>query len=137
MRLNIINHRGVDMNRIKELRMAKGETQDELAKAIGKKYNQIISYYEVGDRAPSLKTWFKLAKHFNVSLDYLTGFVEENSLTPKKIKMTRINLVLTQREFGQLFNPEADKSIVSRWELGKTIPNPERTKIISNLNEGK
>ena len=58
--------------RLKELRIAKGMTQNELAKVIG--YSS-LSYarYEKGEREPDISTLCKLADYFNVSVDYLLG----------------------------------------------------------------
>ena len=58
--------------RLKELQIAKGMTQNELAKVIG--YSS-LSYarYEKGEREPDISTLCKLADYFNVSVDYLRG----------------------------------------------------------------
>lgn len=66
--------------RLKELRKAKGMTQNEVAKVIG--YSS-LSYarYEKGEREPDINTLCKLADYFEVSVDYLIGrTVQENSL---------------------------------------------------------
>ena len=66
--------------RLKELRMAKGMTQSEVAKVIG--YSS-LSYarYEKGEREPDINTLCKLADYFEVSVDYLIGrTVQENFL---------------------------------------------------------
>lgn len=64
------------MNRIKELRMAKVKTLDGIAAETGIKRGT-FNNYENGKTEPNLNTWFKLARYFNVSLDYLTGFSNE------------------------------------------------------------
>ncbi len=58
--------------RLKELRIAKGLTQSEVAKVIG--YSS-LSYarYEKGEREPDISTLCKLADYFEVSVDYLLG----------------------------------------------------------------
>lgn len=50
----------------------------------------------------------------------------------KRIKSIRTKNGLTLEEFGLIFDPPASKSIVSRWESGKSLPSPERIKIISD-----
>lgn len=60
------------MNRLKELRKAKGLTQTQLANELGIPVNT-YSNYERGDREPKLATWQKLADYFDVSVDYLIG----------------------------------------------------------------
>ena len=58
--------------RIKELRLSRGLTQKQLAELIGLQ-NTMLSFYEVGDRYPSLEILIKLARTFNVTTDYLLG----------------------------------------------------------------
>ena len=62
--------------RLKELRIAKGMTQSEVAKVIG--YSS-LSYarYEKGEREPDVSTLCKLADYFEVSVDYLIGRTEQ------------------------------------------------------------
>ena len=58
--------------RLKELRLAHGETQKELANAI-EVGRTTISEYESGKIVPKQEGLLRLANHFNVSVDYLTG----------------------------------------------------------------
>lgn len=51
----------------------------------------------------------------------------------KRIKALRTQKGLTMEKFGELFEPPASKSIVSRWERGKTLPSSERIKKISDI----
>ena len=62
------------MNRIKELRQKNKLSQIELANKI-KASNQAISAYENGTREPKEPTWQALANFFNVSVDYLKGYM--------------------------------------------------------------
>lgn len=62
------------MNRIKELRQKNKLSQIELANKI-KASNQAISAYENGSREPKEPTWQALANFFNVSVDYLKGYM--------------------------------------------------------------
>lgn len=50
----------------------------------------------------------------------------------KRIRSLRNKNGLTLEEFGQIFDPPASKSIVSRWESGKSIPSSNRIKEISD-----
>lgn len=50
-----------------------------------------------------------------------------------RIKQIRLEKGLTLEEFGKLVD-NASKSIVSKWERGKTIPNNKRLKIIAELS---
>ena len=58
--------------RLKELRLANGLTQKELAKSI-EVGRTTISEYESGKIVPKQEGLLKLANYFNVSVDYLTG----------------------------------------------------------------
>ena len=58
--------------RLKELRLEKGETQKDLANAI-EVGRTTISEYESGKIVPKQEGLLRIANHFNVSVDYLTG----------------------------------------------------------------
>ena len=60
-------------NRIKELRLKAGLTQDQLAKEVGLS-EQAISFYELKQRNPKIDKWEALANYFNVSIPYLQGY---------------------------------------------------------------
>ncbi|WP_270229142.1 helix-turn-helix domain-containing protein [Lactobacillus paragasseri] len=60
------------MNRIKELRQAKGLSLRDMSENINMSYIT-ISQYERGKREPKLETWQKLADFFGVSVPYLQG----------------------------------------------------------------
>lgn len=56
---------------LKQLRINKGETQEDVAKALGVS-TATIGNYELGIRIPKDdKMWMQLAKFFDVSVDYL------------------------------------------------------------------
>ena len=58
--------------RLKELRLANCETQKDLANAI-EVGRTTISEYESGKIVPKQEGLLRIANHFNVSVDYLTG----------------------------------------------------------------
>ena len=60
------------MTRIKELRIAKGVTQEELAKVLNVK-KAAISKYENGRVDPSINVLKLAAKYFDVPVDYIIG----------------------------------------------------------------
>ena len=68
--------------RLKELRLAHGETQRDLAIAI-EVGRTTISEYESGKIVPKQEGLLRIANHFNVSVDYLTG-VSDNPATRKQ-----------------------------------------------------
>ena len=52
-----------------------------------------------------------------------------------RIKNIRLSLSLTMEEFGKLFDEPAAQSIISRWEVGKSVPNANRLKKIAELGD--
>ena len=64
--------------RLKELRLNAGLTQKDLAKAIDVG-RTTISEYESGKIVPKQEGLLKIANHFNVSVDYLTGVSNERA----------------------------------------------------------
>ncbi len=58
--------------RLMRLRKAKNWSQDKLAKEIDSS-RVMIGNYERGDNSPSVEVIIKLARIFNVSVDYLLG----------------------------------------------------------------
>lgn len=57
---------------LKELRIAKGVPQKEVAAYIGLT-QKAYCFYELGTREPSIETLNKLCDYFDVSADYLIG----------------------------------------------------------------
>ena len=62
--------------RLKELRTAHGITQKDLGKAIDVG-RTTISEYESGKIVPKQEGLLRIANHFNVSVDYLTGISDD------------------------------------------------------------
>ena len=60
------------MEKLKELRSAKGMTQSQLGEFIGAK-KSAICLWESGKRQPDQETLVRLAAFFSVSVDYLLG----------------------------------------------------------------
>lgn len=58
--------------RVRELRKEKGETQVQVAEAIGIA-DRHYQRFERGANLPNLENAWKLADHFGVSIDYLVG----------------------------------------------------------------
>lgn len=62
--------------RLRELRKEKGETQVQVAEAVGI-VEQHYQRLERGANLPNLESAWKLADHFGVSIDYLVGRTDE------------------------------------------------------------
>ncbi|QNU67312.1 helix-turn-helix transcriptional regulator [Ruminiclostridium herbifermentans] len=65
--------------RVKKLRKAKKQSQIEVGKALGKS-RESISKYELGEREPDTNVIALLAKHFNVSSDYMLGITDDSEI---------------------------------------------------------
>ena len=63
------------MERLSELRKARGITQQRVAVDLGMEQTS-ISAYEVGKYFPTVDALVKLADYFNVSTDYLLGLTD-------------------------------------------------------------
>ena len=63
-------------NRLRELRKEVGETQGQVALAIGVS-PRFYQNLELGENLPGLECSMVLADHFGVSLDYLVGRTEK------------------------------------------------------------
>ena len=62
--------------RLRELRADSGETQVQLADAIGVSKG-LISLWENGLREPTLSNLWALADHYDVTLDFLAGRTQD------------------------------------------------------------
>ncbi|MEH7239922.1 XRE family transcriptional regulator [Bacillus thuringiensis] len=69
--------------RLKALRLEKGMTQQQLADFLDIEKSN-ISRFESGKQSPSSDNRIKMAKLFNVSVDYMLGLSEHKSLDKEK-----------------------------------------------------
>lgn len=65
--------------RLKELRIKSGLTQNQLADRIGVT-KSVVSYYELHERTPSPEVLVKLASIFHCSTDFLLGLEKQQTL---------------------------------------------------------
>ena len=63
--------------RIEDLRKKRGETQMQLAAAVGRKSRETVNQWESNTREVKGDDLIKLAKHFEVTTDYLLGLEKE------------------------------------------------------------
>lgn len=92
--------------RVIQLRKAKNWSQDELAKKI-EASRVMIGKYERSDNSPSIEVIVKLAKVFNVSVDFL---------------------------LGEGINAAYDKEMVKRLDELETLPAPEKEQIFHYID---
>ncbi|UVI33697.1 helix-turn-helix domain-containing protein [Paenibacillus spongiae] len=80
-------------DRLRELRLRKSISQEEVARQIGIT-RSAYSHYEINNRQPVYETLKKLAVLFNVSLDYIIGGEQsakaDPPVMPEAIEMIRI-----------------------------------------------
>ena len=65
--------------RIKQSRKENGLTQKQLAERLGLR-SSVISFYETGERTPSIDVLIKLSRTLHVSIDYLLGTERTDTL---------------------------------------------------------
>ena len=62
--------------RLKELRLEKNMTQADVARMMNMS-KMAVSHWEKGNSEPSIEQLKKLAKFFDVSIDYLVGYSDQ------------------------------------------------------------
>ena len=62
--------------RLKQMRKQSGQSQREIAEILGITTRQ-YQRFECGEQRPGYENLIKIADHFNVSLDWLTGRTDE------------------------------------------------------------
>lgn len=71
--------------RLKELREEKGLNQGQLAKELGISRGS-ISYYENEERTPDIEIFDRIARYFNVSVEYMLGYISIKNTVKTDIK---------------------------------------------------
>lgn len=79
-------------NRIKELRIKRGYTQQSLGEKVNKS-KATISSYEKDVQLPPLEVAIDIASALNVSLDYLVGFSLEGELSVKGLSQEQREII--------------------------------------------
>lgn len=99
--------------RLREVRKAHGETQPELAKALGVS-RSAVSMYESGEREPKYELLSAIAAHYGVDTDYLlcrSAAAEEENPDIRMIARAGRKMTPEQREsllrYARFMFPEA------------------------------
>jgi len=112
--------------RMKDLREDRDLSQEDIAKVLQTTQEQ-VSKYETGRQMMGIDKYVKLAKYYNVSLDYLTGLID----TPKKLywgeimdifqrmKDLREDHDLTQADVAKILQTTREQ--VSKYETGRQM----------------
>lgn len=77
-----VHNMGNFQNVFKQLRLASGLTQAEMAEKLGIS-KSTISMYENGNREPDYEILERIADFFNVDTDYLLGRTEKTTILPE------------------------------------------------------
>lgn len=80
--------------KLKQLRIQTGLTQQQLANQIGVT-KSVISYYELQERYPSPEVLVKIAAVFHVSTDYLLGFESKHMIDVTGLSDKDISAIIT------------------------------------------
>lgn len=79
--------------RLKEMRIKRGYTQDEFAKILNISTSS-ISLYENGDREPSLSMLKTISETLNVSSDYLLGLTDNKNNDGLKLTINDLKKII-------------------------------------------
>lgn len=78
--------------RIKEIRAQRGMAQNELAKRINKSKSAVCGY-ENDAQVPPLDVLISIASVLNVSLDYLAGFEDNDSISLRNLTSQQKDII--------------------------------------------
>ena len=132
--------------RLRELRLERGITQDDLALAIGLSRSTIAGYESPSKRRePEFNTTKKIADYFSVSVDYLIGtsddkysleqitsYNDDNCDTSfgERLRSLREARRITQTELAKMIDLSPDTIMV--YEQNKSIPD---SSILENISK--
>ena len=116
-------------NRLKELRIKKKLTLDDIEAKTGIKRGT-YSNYENGNTEPKLEVWQELARFFKVSVPYLQGFDEHKS---NRLKELRQHENISQGDLAKATG--LTRQAISNYERGNRDPNRETWQQLANYFE--
>lgn len=99
--------------RLKELRISRGITQEELAKHLNIS-NSAVGMYEQGRREPNQDMLKKMAEFFNVSVDYLIG--GQPNANPTKADLERLKKIKKLNDLFEKMTPQQQELLISLAE---------------------
>lgn len=110
---------------LKELRKAKGQSQETVSKFLGIT-NSAYSNYEQGTRQPDYDTLKKIAIYFNVTTDYLLGLKNKDGTKTNNFEEQPIQLSARSKD------NKVKQFTLTQKELEEIIANAIK---INNLKE--
>ncbi len=107
-------------NRIRELRISKNMSQKELSELIDVS-KSAISKYESDSLEPNIRVQIALAEAFNVTIDYLIGYSDENTLAKSDDNIAKMielykdlnenNRILALAKMIELLNEQSKRTV--------------------------
>lgn len=125
---------------LKEARMVKNLTQDELAKLVGKTKN-VISNWERGDNKPDADTIFELCDILDVDANYLLGWEDNQNISLSLKEQEHIKKYRSLDSYGKkavdgLLDNEYER-IQNQFEVSEEIaPFYMKTEYLTGLSAG-
>ena len=119
-------------NRIRHLRKDNDLTQKELSGIIGLT-PKMISFYENNQRTPPIDILVKLAKIFNVTVDYLIGSPTSTSISELSIK--ELNLLKYFRSVASGSQQEQKLGPVTKYFPNAAILSSEEQELVEYYSE--
>lgn len=127
LKKNNDNHVAIFTNNLKESRMVKGYKQKDIAKILNCSVNKYASW-EQGRTEPSISDIIELAKLYNVTTDYLLGYMS----TKPEIQMNNIGAIIKNLRKQRNLTYESlaesigySKATIGYWESNKKVPNAQ------------
>ncbi|ALU14495.1 HTH domain-containing protein [Eubacterium limosum] len=125
-------------SKIKELRKKHGLSQADLAKKLGTT-TAAIGMWESGKRHPQRANLMKLAEIFNVSTDYLIGYIgEPTPYSPsqkpnlgERLAELRKHFSVTQSQIATIL--EVDRSTIANYETSGITPPLDKLILLANF----
>lgn len=126
--------------RIRELRQEHGIGQKVLSIELGVSQPTICDW-ENEKKIPSVENFSKLAKYFNVSMEYLLGLDEDESSLGKikqrlaiKFKERFTNLLTTKGVTAAKLAKDTGLSdaVISQWKNGKQVPSADKLIVLAD-----
>lgn len=119
-------------NRIRNLREDNDLTQKDLSVMIGLT-PKMISFYENNQRTPPIDVLVKLAKIFNVTVDYLIGSPTSTSISELSIK--ELNLLKYFRSVASGSQQEQKLGPITKYFPNATILSSEEQELVEYYSE--
>ena len=111
---------------LRQLRIAKGLTQEELSNALHISRSR-LGMWETGNRTPDSETLEMIADYFNVDIDYLLGRTDKTTILPESYYIDE-----KAREIAEFMHKNPDYSAL--FDASRKVK-PENLEIVKQIIE--